>query len=105
MKMNELSTLVENLRIDADWADCHSWDAPICLYDDLWDATYVITASSATPIDVDDLLENLRLDAEWAKSNKIEELEDLEAPAPLYDDLLDTIEVIERIKDGEKVEK
>lgn len=40
------------------------------------------------------ITEALHLDVEWVKSNKIETLEDLEAPAHFYNDLLDSIKII-----------
>lgn len=94
MKMNELSNLISNLTIDAEWAEAHEWDVPICLYDDLWDTILLLRAMAFEWADTTDLLENLRQDAEWAKSNKIEGPEGLEAPTTLYDDLLDSIEII-----------
>lgn len=105
MKMNEISNLLDNLMIDAEWADAHSWDVPICLYDDLWDAMYAIRGSAIYDYDeLSNILESLRFDVEWVKSNKIEELEDLAAPVCLYDDLLDAITVIEAINKGNKEE-
>lgn len=103
MKMNEISNLLDNLMADAEWADAHSWDVPICLYDDLWDAMYAIRGSAIYDYDeLSNILKSLRLDVEWTKKNKIEELEDMAAPATLYDDLLDAIVVIKAINNGDK---
>lgn len=30
-----MNDLIENLKIDAEWAERHEWDAPICLRDDM----------------------------------------------------------------------
>lgn len=96
MKINEISNLLDNLMIDAEWAEAHEWETPICLCDDLWDAMYAINGSAIFAYDeLFNILEALRLDAEWAKSAK---LEDLEAPVCFYDDLLDSITIIEKIK-------
>lgn len=53
-----MNDLIENLKIDAEWAEGHEWDAPICLRDDL---SAAITA-----------LANYEQVTDWLRRNEFE---------------------------------
>lgn len=38
----DLFSLLENLKLDLEWAEANEWEAPICLADDLREAIEII---------------------------------------------------------------
>lgn len=38
----DLFSLLENLKLDLEWAETNEWEAPICLADDLREAIEII---------------------------------------------------------------
>lgn len=44
--MTKIDKLIENLKLDAEWASANEWESPICLANDINDAIEILSVIS-----------------------------------------------------------